>query len=613
MKKISAFIISIAFALTATIGLSAVAAPAVMAVDSSSGASTPSVPAPDGGGWDDGGITQLEGNIYVKDLKTKILKPGTTMPFYFTLGSNGDGLPYDIRVSVDGAGDAAGMITLDTTTGWDDADLGVEKQRAIKVSPRLKDGTYRLVFNYKFMVDNRSMSQTETVTVYVQGGNQEYPFIKSTSFDKAQIGKENKAKLTAKIVNPMDTAMNDVRVSLNTEGSKGFTLYENYAPLTFDYINPGESRDAVFSTYIDPSVVSGNYPVMFDISYRDYRGNVISDTFSIYVQVARTPDADGGNDDKAGKPRIIVAKYSIDTDQIKAGQSFTLDFTLENTSGDKSLSNIKVVVDSESGKTSGTQTAPTSAVFFPAEGSNSFFIEKLGTKQQVSRSIKLMASQDVEPGVYPVILRLEYDSDSMAGITSEENISFPVNQEQRLDITGFTPPTDGMVGQFIPVNFQYINKGKATIYNFSVNIEGDFTLDGGDVYVGNLAAGFNDYFDSSISPVKEGVCKGAIVLKYEDSQGKQLEKKIDLSVNAMAMDMGGNFKDDSGMIGGVMPTPDGMMIDPKTGELVPVKKGPSVVMIVVIAAIVLAIAAVVFIVIKKKRKAKKGMMLDEED
>lgn len=561
----------------------------------------------------DTNVKEYDATVYVSKLKTQILQPSKTVPFDFEVSSIGGGYPTNVRVMVEGDGDYANYFSLDTVTGWDDVTLDTAKLRNIRVSPKAKDGAYKLKFNFTYMCNNQAKTYTETATIFVQGSNSNNPYVSATAFDKKEIGKENKSKLTATLVNPTEYSIYDVRIALNTEASKGFTLYENYNPISISSMNPKSNKDTVFSLYIDSSIATGNHPVVFDISYKDYKGNVISNTIAVYAQVTRTPDAEANADDKSGKPRIIVSKYQTNVKEIKAGQPFELDFTLENTSNKKGVSNIKVIVDSDSGKTSaqGGAAAPTggsSAVFFAAEGSNSFFIEKIGTKKSVSKKIKLMASQDVEPGVYPVIIRLEYDSDNMPQITSEESIAFPVTQQQRLEITGLNIEPTAMAGQPIPVNFQYINKGKSTIYNCSVNIEGDFTIDGGNVYVGNLSAGYNDFFDTTIIPKSEGEQKGAIILKYEDSQGNEKEQRNEFTVNVMPMDQGGI---DGGVIDGKIP--DGMKIDPKTGELIPVKSGSVIVWVIVGVVLLLVAGAVTFIIIKKKRKAKKELMLDEEN
>lgn len=552
---------------------------------------------------------------YISKLQTKILQPGTTNPFLFEISRSGSGFLYDIRVMVEGEGDYVNYFSLDTISGWDEVKEDSYKERSIRVSPKAKDGAYRLKFNFTYMCDGEDQAKThsEIVTVFVQGSNSNNPYISKTAFDKKEIGKENKSKLTATLVNPTEYSIYDVRIALNTEASKGFTLYENYNPISISSMNSKTNKDTVFSLYIDSSIATGNHPVVFDISYKDYKGNVISNTIAVYAQVTRTPDAEANADDKSGKPRIIVSKYKTNVKEIKAGQPFELDFTLENTSNKKDVSNIKVIIDAEAGKTSaqgapGAPTGGSSAVFFAAEGSNSFFIEKIGTKKSVSKKIKLMASQDVEPGVYPVIIRLEYDSDNMPQITSEESIAFPVTQQQRLEITGLNIAPTSTVSQPIPVNFQYINKGKSTIYNCSVNIEGDFTIDGGNVYIGNLTAGYNDFFDSAIIPKGEGEQKGSIILKYEDSQGNEKEQRNEFTVNVMPMEQGGT---DGGVIDGKIP--DGMEIDSKTGKFIPAKSGSVIVWIIIAVVLLLVAGGVAFIIIKKKRKAKKELMLDEEN
>ena len=222
-----------------------------------------------------------------------------------------------------------------------------------------------------------------------------------------------------------------------------------------------------------------------------------------------------------------------------------------------------------------------------------------------------MASQDVEPGVYAVSLTIDYEGGTGGPWNAKEEISFPVSQQQRLDIQGFIPPTDGALGSPIPIQFQYINKGKATIYNFSVSVEGNFTMDGGDTYIGNLTAGFNDYFDSSLIATAEGTQKGAIVLKYEDSQGNEKTEKKEFTVNVMPMDQM------TGMIGGAdgMIDPEtGLPLDPATGK--PMKQGGGILPIILWSAggvIVIGGGLAGFFIIRKKRKAKKELVEDEED
>ncbi len=539
--------------------------------------------------------------LYVYSTSTTSVAAGEVSPFNFKIGNKGTRYANNARIRIEAKDDTTNLFSFDSSTGWINVSyiyIGTSQNIAtsLRVSPLVKDGTYKL--NVIFSADDME-DQVDSINVSVQGKSNAAPYITTANLDKKEIGKENKAKLTVKLYNPTASTVYDMRMSLNIEGSPGFTLYENFKPVTEDSIGSGASSSKVFSMYISSATLTGNYPVTFDVSYKSSDGIINTTKEVVYVEVKRTADANNGADGTTGTPRIIISNYSTDVKDIKAGQ--TLDFTLQNTSSKTGVSNIKVVLGSaQSTAPAGTQGSG-GDVFFPVAGSNSFFIEKLGAKKTVSNKIKLMARQDVEPGVYPVLLDLEYEDDSAKPFKSQENIAFAVGQEQRLDITGLNIPADSPMGP-IPLSFQYINKGKATIYNFSVNVEGDFTLDGGNLYVGNLTAGFNDTFDSTLMPKGEGQQKGVIVLKYENSKGEPQEQRTEISVNVMPMDNGGGIN------------PDGGLIDPNTGELVKPKKGFPIVWTIIISLVVLAGAGVpTFLILKKKSKAKKELMLDEED
>lgn len=559
--------------------------------------------------------------LYVYSVETRIVSAGEAYPFNFVVGNRTGYIADKVRISIEGDGDKASLFRFEEGAGYIEANLGYENKSIstrLKVSPQVKDGSYKLNFKFSYVdYDNNKVERTDSCMIYVQSRNENAPYIKGTSFDKKEIGKENKAKMSVNLYNPTAYPLTDFRISLNSADSKEFTLYENFQPVTVTTIAPGATKNIVFSTYVASTVMSGNYPVKFDISYRDNDGGIVAYSEVVYIQVKRTADAEGGDKDTTGTPRIIVAKYSTDVEEIKAGQTFTLDFTLQNTSSTTPVKNMKVVLGSvQTSPTGQGNTSTGGDVFFPAAGSNSFFIETLGTKQTSSNQIKLMARKDVEPGVYQVTLDLDYEDSNGKAFKSEENIAFSVAQELRLDMNGFNVPSTSSFGMSIPINFQYINKGKSTISNFSINIEGDFTLDGGDAYIGNLTAGYNDYYDGMIMPKGEGEQKGALVLKYEDANGNAKEQKKEFTCNIMPMSEGDGSINIGGGKPGMVPggqLPDGMMIDPVTGELVPKTGGFPWVWVIIGGVVVIGGGLITFLVIKKKRKAKKELMIDEED
>lgn len=559
-----------------------------------------------------------DAKLYIYSFEKNVVHAGDVTAFPMVIGCRAAYDAYDVRMSVTGEGDYANSFSLEGGTGWYNITQITDQTKitpTLMVASSVPDGKYKLnvTFQYYDSQDN-SYTLNDSCWISVYGKSNDFAYIKSAAFDKGEIGKENKAKLNVNFTNPTQSSIYNMKVSFNSAKSEGFSLYENFRPTSVSSINPGESKSATFSVYVGSAVTTGNYPLTFDVSYEDPSGKVYAFTDTVYVQVNRTADADG----KGSQPRIIVSKYSTDVEQIQAGKGFTLNFSLQNASPDTAVTNVKVVLGSApASNNSGNNTSASKDVFFPAAGSNSFYIERIAPKQAASNEIKLMTSQDVEPGVYALTLDIQYDCTTANGLTSTEQISFPVSQTQRLEIQGMNLPTDGMAGSSIPISFQYINKGKATIYNFSVAVEGDFSLADGDTYIGNLTAGYNDSFDGSLVPSGEGELKGALVLKYEDSQGNEKEDRTEFSVNIMPMDM----NTIGGVNGGMIDPETGFPIDPTTGEVIdpatglPLKKGGILPIILWSAGGVIVVGGGItaFLLIRKKRRIKKEMVEDEED
>lgn len=554
--------------------------------------SEPSVPVPEN-----------DPQVFVSSMGKSVFSAGeiSSAPVFVCARS---GWASDVRMTVSGVGEYENMFNLYADNNM--VNLGSvygadnEINPVIMVSPALKSGTYTIVFKFTYEYGDGQTGVSESqIKVQVHGRSNDMPYVSSVSFDKAEIGTDNKAKMLVNLVNSTGSTIKDVQVSLNTANGDGFSLYENFRPFEAGSVAPNKTATAQFSTYVSPSTSTGNYPVAFDISYIDGTGTVNCFTEYVFVQVKRSKEAE--NEGKTSQPRIIVSKYSTDVEQIKAGQSFTLNFSLKNTSVKNAVSNIKVVLGSAISSGSGNSAG--GEVFFPAEGSNSFFIQTIGTNKEAENTIKLMARQDVEPGVYPIILKIDYESSDGMTYSSEEQISFSVAQQQRLDIQGFNMQTDCMMGDPLPVSFQYINKGKATIYNFTIDVEGDFTLDGGSMYVGNLTAGYNDFFDSILYPTGTGTLDGALLFKYENAQGDEIIEKKEFTVNVMEMDIpvDGNF--DGELIGPEGPMgPDGMPIE---------KKGFPWVWVILGVLLVIGGGVTVLIIVLKKKKAKKDLIDDE--
>lgn len=539
--------------------------------------------------------------VYISSVVNTIFKAGDIIALPMNLNVK-EAIAYNVRMRMTGPEGKETNFGFYTSTGWQElGDISTEtaKKPFVQVAPSTPDGTYTVKVEFTYTREATTFTATDSIIISVHGRSDSVLRLNSAKFTSAEIGTENKSKLNVAVSNPSPQTFNNVSISLNAEGSKGFSLYENFVPIALGNVEAGKAKTATFSVYVDSATVTGNYPLTFDLTYTDGSGSVITSKEVIPVQVNRSADADG----KGNVPRIIVSKYSTNVEQIKAGQEFTLDFALQNTSAKTTVKNIKVVLSSSTTTSTGTEKG-SGDVFFAAAGSNSFYIPSIAPGASVNNEIKLMSKQDVEPGVYAVHLKIDYEDEKGTTIPSaDEQISFSVVQEQRLEVQSMNIPTDGMTGSAIPINFQYINKGKATIYNLSVTVEGDFTLEGGSQYIGNLTAGYNDYFDNVVTPTKEGESKGTIVLTFEDLNGNEKQEKTEFTCNVAPMgEM--TMGDANGSING-----GAMMPGMQPAE----KKGGSLIWWIGIPAVVVIAGALTAVILLKKRKAKKVLVEDEED
>lgn len=600
MKKTAAIILSMAMAITLFVGTGITAF------------------ATTGGG---GTVTSSNNNEYeVPDdpvvslfsFENKVFQAGDILavPMVVTVE---EGYAQNVRMTLEGPKDYENDFSFYSSSGafkTDDISDKTAINPFIQVSPSVPDGTYKVKINFNYTRIATSFKSSSEMIITVHGRSQNVIRVNKAAFEATEIGIDNKSVLNVELLNPSDSDYRNVSLSLNSSLSKGFTLYQNFLPSELVAMGSKQKNNFKFYVYVDSTVTTGNHILIFDLSYKNHLGDIVTSREQVPVQVKRSADASG----KGNVPRIIVSNYKTDVEQIQAGKEFTLDFSLKNTSATTTVRNIKVVLSSSTSSGAGTGAGAgtgtgSSDVFFAAAGSNSFYIPSIAPGASTSQTIKLMSKQDVEPGVYSVHLKIDYEDETGNTVPSaDEQISFSVSQEQRLEVQSMNIPTDGTTGSPLPINFQYINKGKSTIYNLSVTVEGDFTMEGGSQYIGNLTAGYNDYFDSAITPMGEGSQKGSIVLTFEDLNGDTKEHRTEFTCNVMSMgDIGGDIGGgmNGGMIGGDIGTVGPMMPEQQGGN--------SLIWWIGIPVVVLLVGGIITVIVLKKRKAKKVMVEDEED
>ncbi|MGN0578503.1 MAG: GGIII-like transmembrane region-containing protein, partial [Ruminiclostridium sp.] len=314
-------------------------------------------------------------------------------------------------------------------------------------------------------------------------------------------------------------------------------------------------------------------------------------------------NAASGDDGQVFAPNIIIESYDFGGDFVTAGQKFPLTVLVKNTSSSASIENLKITVNGASSSTDG------SIAYSPANSSNSFFFENLGTRDTAEVKLDLLAKADAAPNSYPIILTFTYEY-SVNGKRQQahdvtETITIPLQQEDRLTINQIEAPNYGVnVGMQCSISTSLVNKGKSGVYNVTAKVEGEgFEVSTGSYYIGNVASGTEEYYDAQITPYMEGEISGEVVITYEDANGAAKEQRMPFSFTAM------NFYYDEGMID------DGGFVDPSFDPGMAEQGGDMTWLWFVIgggAALVIAVVIIIICVVRKKKRSKE-LEDDDED
>jgi hypothetical protein len=278
-----------------------------------------------------------------------------------------------------------------------------------------------------------------------------------------------------------------------------------------------------------PLIVSDSIPEGLNnltIKYT-YSGNTTGESVIIPV---RDVQNDLGS---KSKPKLIVSKYVTDTEELRAGSTFNFTFDIYNTHSSVTAKNITVTV---------TQA---DNVFTVAQGSNSFFINKIEAGETVQQTLEMKVKSDATTKAYPIKIAIEYEYDGAEPNPTTGEIGESRTEELNLQAVENSRPVvdnvnvyswDGniMVGTAATLSFEFYNMGKSPLNNIIATLEGDFAKTNGDMYfVGTVAAGTPSYVEFEVMPNMEGLAKGVLKITFEDSNGDEVEFTKDFETQVM--------------------------------------------------------------------------------
>ena len=406
--------------------------------------------------------------------------------------------------------------------------------------------------------------------------------IDSYQLDRGKIYSGASFRLDLVLKNTGSQTYHNVTAALDGLATEGLTVVGTLDRKIVETLVPGASVTVSFNMQAAPKMETGNYAVGVNLTSDEVPE---ASATKVFVAVTGTGDSNGG------KPIIIIESYSFGGTSVTGGKTFPLALRLKNASGSAAIQNLKITI-------SATADEDTGGVFTPASSSNTFFISKLGAGAAIEKTIELYPKADAKPKSYGIDVKFEYESAADSKheqISATETISIPLTQPDRFEVTGTEvqgPISMGTDGQ---LNISYVNKGKSTVYNLSVLLEGNFTAPETNIYIGNVESGASDSYDTTLTPTEEGTLRGTATITYEDPNGdtQKIVKDFSCEVQpALPVDQGGVDP------GEPVPTPDG---------------GFPIWGIALIVLLVLGAGTAAFVIVRRKRAAKRLALQEQED
>lgn len=285
---------------------------------------------------------------------------------------------------------------------------------------------------------------------------------------------------------------------LGKDGEKNLRFKVSFPYVGFDK----KGTEAKFRMYY-------NYPSSSNENFYEY---VVSADLSRYTpepQEPSTPAPDPTVPNPA-TPYILVQNYSYGGSDVAAGSDFSLNVNFYNTSSNITLENIIMKVE------------PTTGLSITG-ASNTYYIPTLDKKGAMTKSIPLKCRTSAVPGSESVHITFSYEyvaNDTRQSKSSEETISIPIAQVERFEVDLTEVPTMLWPGESTNVVLNYVNKGRADIYNLTAKIEGNIDEPNQVQNLGNIKAGDSGTAKFSVSSMEAGgVVSAVITITYENEKG----------------------------------------------------------------------------------------------
>lgn len=337
---------------------------------------------------------------------------------------------------------------------------------------------------------------------------------------------------------------NEIKVSLGLGGSSGtpFIIANYEKSFELEAVTPinSEISQNVFLITFDVALsdkrTNGVYPVTVNVSGYDESNNVISSIYTIYVTITdgKSTEVKATYPEVAtAEPVVYICNTTINPEQAKAGEEFTLTVTLKNSVTTKFVRNMLVTVDTGN------------VHIYLLENGNVFQIDKISAGGETELTLRFASDSALPAGKYPISFHFSYDSSKTLNLSSSGTTLVEIRQPANMELVMPRFTDSVTVGETIPLSLQVLNMGRDPMYNVRCIVSGFGFAPSNTGYIGTMAAGSSATTKVELyiialnaSPGNEngsqyGDTIGTVTLIYENENGEEFtqETTFDTTVN----------------------------------------------------------------------------------
>lgn len=335
----------------------------------------------------------------------------------------------------------------------------------------------------------------------------------SVDTDSITAGKVSKISIT--LTNKHKTEeISNIKVTFSDTG--GSILPTKLDSVHIDSIAPTKSYTWSFSITTSENATGGNHAVNITAQYETKDGQILSSTDNITLNVIKNEVKEERKDESA--PKLMVTEYKLDKEYLSPGEKTHLKITIKNTHASRSVSNIKLSINEESGEIT------------PA-GMGTAHIKNISAGGTYVWEVELTAAHTVTVGEHRFNVSAEYEDSDYRSYSSSDTLRLNVRQSVKLKYDSAILPKKVIQGDNQTVTINLMNTGKSTVYNCTIDFDIEHLQSGGSTFVGNIEPAMSSTGTANLRVDSnfEGEVKGKITITYEDDYGEVYTDTVDVS------------------------------------------------------------------------------------